>query len=42
MACDMAAQLYWRRWLGCLEVGEDLAGSVWDEKARNLGWEEWA
>jgi hypothetical protein len=37
-----AAQLSWWRWLGCLEVGEDRAGSVWAEKARNLGREEWA
>jgi hypothetical protein len=33
MACGTAAQLSWQRQLGCLEVGEDLAGSVWAEKA---------
>jgi hypothetical protein len=40
--CDAAVQLSQRRWLACLEVGEDPAGSVWAKKAKNLGQEEWA
>jgi hypothetical protein len=39
MACGTAAQLSWQRQLGCLEVGEDLAGSVWAEKAAAPNWD---
>jgi hypothetical protein len=32
-------QLSRQQWLGCLEVGEDLSGSVWAEKAAGSNWD---